>query len=84
MAYIPHTPEERQRMLARMGCDQFEDLLAPVPEGVRLKQPLDVAPAAPEWEVRRQLESLAATNRPSLENAMSHTELRVPSNVVRF
>ncbi len=49
-------------MLARLACARFEDLLAPVPEGVRLTRPLEVPAAAPEWEVRRRLEALAARN----------------------
>jgi glycine dehydrogenase subunit 1 len=63
MAYIAHTPEERRRMLATIGVKSIEELLEPVPAAVRLKRPLDVPPAAPEWEVHRQLAELAARNQ---------------------
>jgi glycine dehydrogenase subunit 1 len=63
MAYIAHTPEDRKRMLATIGVQSIEDLLAPVPESARLKRPLDVPAVVPEWEVRRQLEALAGQNQ---------------------
>jgi glycine dehydrogenase subunit 1 len=62
MAYIPHTPDDRRKMLAALGVNSFDELLKHVPEGVRLKRALAVPAARPEWEVRRQLAQLAARN----------------------
>jgi len=67
MAYISHTPEERDRMLATIGVRSLDDLLAPVPDRLRLDHPLEIPSAAPEWEVRRQLEVLAKRNLDSLD-----------------
>jgi len=63
MAYIAHTETDRKRILDRLGCHTFEDLVAAVPENIRLDTPLDVAGALPEWEVKKQLSALANKNR---------------------
>lgn len=63
MAYIAHTETERVRMLATIGVRSFDELIAPVPESLRLTKPLDLPATAPEWQVQAQLETLAARNR---------------------
>src|SRR5436305_2322173 len=45
MSYIPNTPEDQELMLARLGFPSLEALLAPVPENVRLRRPLDLPPS---------------------------------------
>jgi glycine dehydrogenase subunit 1 len=69
LAYIAHTPEERERMLGTLGVASLDELIASVPDAVRLKRPLAVPAATPEWEVSRRLAELA--------DKSSHTGARV-------
>jgi glycine dehydrogenase subunit 1 len=50
-------------MLRAIGATGFEDLLAGVPQHLRLKEPLGLPPGLSEMEVRSRLEGLAARNR---------------------
>ncbi|GHO44497.1 aminomethyl-transferring glycine dehydrogenase subunit GcvPA [Ktedonospora formicarum] len=70
MSYVPNTPEEQQEMLASMGLSSIEDLLAPVPEDVRLGHPLDLPPALAEPDLRRLVSRMAARNK-SLDTTIS-------------
>ncbi|MWV53607.1 aminomethyl-transferring glycine dehydrogenase subunit GcvPA [Chlorobium phaeovibrioides] len=63
MPFIINTDSDRAEMLAAAGAASFNDLIADIPEEIRLKKSLDLAPALDEMAVRRQLESLAARNR---------------------
>src|SRR5437879_1489425 len=63
MSYVPNTPEEQQAMLEHLGLSSMEDLLAPVPEGVRLHRPLDLPAALAEPDLKRVLQTMAAQNR---------------------
>ncbi|MHB2015797.1 MAG: aminomethyl-transferring glycine dehydrogenase subunit GcvPA [Candidatus Xenobia bacterium] len=63
MPYIPHTPEDRQSMLAAIGVGSTEDLFADIPPDARFKGDLAVPPSMPEWELTRHLKALAARNR---------------------
>jgi glycine dehydrogenase subunit 1 len=49
-------------MLAAIGVAQFEDLIAPIPEAIRLKAPLNLPPALDEAALVRHLQELAAQN----------------------
>lgn len=49
-------------MLAAIGVDRFEELLAPIPEAIRLKDDLAIAPALDESALVRHLSALAARN----------------------
>ena len=60
MSYIPNTPEDQQAMLERLGLSSLEALLAPVPENVRLRRPLNLPPALAEPDLKRLLNSMAA------------------------
>jgi glycine dehydrogenase subunit 1 len=70
MSYIPNTPEDQQAMLAKLGLSSLEDLLAPVPENVRLRRPLDLPPALSEPDLKRLLNGVAAKNK-NLDAAVS-------------
>src|SRR5260370_41099583 len=70
MSYIPNTPEDQQAMLATLGLSTLEDLLAPVPENVRLRRPLDLPPALSEPDLKRLLYNMAAKNK-NLDSALS-------------
>ncbi|TMD70361.1 MAG: aminomethyl-transferring glycine dehydrogenase subunit GcvPA, partial [Chloroflexi bacterium] len=63
MSYIPNTPEDQELMLARLGLPSLEALLAPVPENVRLRRPLDLPPALSEPDLKRVLYAMAAKNK---------------------
>src|SRR5579863_2221588 len=62
MSYIPNTEEDQQAMLASMGLSSLEALLAPVPEPVRLRRPLDLPPALAEPDLKRLLMGMAGKN----------------------
>src|SRR5215470_3357121 len=70
MSYIPNTPEDQQAMLETLGLSTLEDLLAPVPEHVRLRRPLDLPPALSEPDLKRLLYSTAAKNK-NLDSVIS-------------
>src|SRR5258708_34092401 len=57
-------------MLATLGLSTLEDLLAPVPENVRLRRPLDLPPALSEPDLKRLLYNMAAKNK-NLDSALS-------------
>ncbi len=63
MSYVPNTPEDQAAMLATLGLPSLEALLAPVPENVRLRRPLDLPPALSEPDLKRLLNGVAAKNR---------------------
>jgi glycine dehydrogenase subunit 1 len=49
-------------MLEAIGVASFEDLLAPMPEGLRLTEELDLPGPLSEFEIARRLEALAEEN----------------------
>ncbi|WP_114312101.1 aminomethyl-transferring glycine dehydrogenase subunit GcvPA [Thermus caldifontis] len=66
MDYTPHTEEEIQAMLERVGAGSLEDLFRHLPEevlnpGISLPEPL------PEWAVLEELKRLAAKNKPAFK-----------------
>ena len=63
MSYIPNTPKDQQAMLEKLDLSSLEDLLAPVPENVRLRRPLDLPPALSEPDLKRLLNGMAAKNK---------------------
>jgi glycine dehydrogenase subunit 1 len=62
MAYAPHTPADRDVMLAAIGVASIDDLFADIPNAVRAKEFAVPAPLT-EQEVRRELTRLAGRNR---------------------
>ena len=64
MAYAPHTPADRDAMLAAIGVASIDDLFADIPGAVRAREFAVPAPL-PEQEVRRELRGwLVATGFP--------------------
>jgi glycine dehydrogenase subunit 1 len=61
MSYLPHTPAEREAMLAAIGVERVDDLFANVPEGLRSGPP-DIPEGLSEMQVSRLLDSLQARN----------------------
>lgn len=60
--YLPHTADERRRMLARLGLDRSEDLLAPIPPELRLDAPPALPRALTEAELAATFRGLAERN----------------------
>ena len=61
--YTSTTDADRRQMLDAIGVGSLEELFADLPEGVRLRRPLDLPPGMAEQEVNDHLGSLAAANR---------------------
>jgi glycine dehydrogenase subunit 1 len=59
--YAPHTPRDVEEMLDTIGVTSIDDLLT-VPEALRLRAPLEVVPALPEYAIARRFQQLAAKN----------------------
>jgi glycine dehydrogenase subunit 1 len=68
MTYIPHSPKEREAMLAVIGVETLEDLFKDIPARHRFPK-LDLPPALTEMEAASELEGLSFAN----ENV--HTDL---------
>jgi len=60
--YIPHTPEDVERMLEVCGAPSVEALFRTVPQKYRLDRLLDLPAAASEQEVVAELRALAERN----------------------
>lgn len=67
--YIPNAePGVRAEMLAAVGAASVEDLYADIPEGLRLRRPLDLPePMASEHELVAHMRSLLARNTDTTE-----------------
>src|SRR5690348_1877412 len=63
MSYIPNTPEDQQTMLEKLGLSSLEALMAPVPENVRLRRPLNLPTALAEPDLKRLLNGMATKNK---------------------
>ncbi len=64
MPYIPNTDSDRAAMLKRIGVKSFDELLVNVPEGARIKAPLNLPAALSEPELEAEIAALAAENSP--------------------
>ena len=62
MGFIGHTAEEEARLLQAIGVSSFEELLAQIPQDLRLEAPLGIDPAESEPELRREVLRLANRN----------------------
>jgi glycine dehydrogenase subunit 1 len=63
MTFVPHTPAQRAAMLAAIGVSDFEQLLKPIPPGLRLGRELFVPPAAGEVGLFAEAAQLIAHNQ---------------------
>lgn len=61
--FIPHTPQDIEKMLAKIGVSSVDDLYADVPAEVIFKGEYDIPSAMSEIELRRHFENLGAKNR---------------------
>jgi glycine dehydrogenase subunit 1 len=61
-AYTPHTPGDIDAMLAAIGAESLDALVAHVPAALRERARIDLAPGLTEPDLRRAMERLAARN----------------------
>lgn len=61
--FIPHTSQDIEKMLAKIGVASVDDLYADVPAEVIFKGEYDIPSAMSEIELRRHFEKLGAKNR---------------------
>ncbi len=66
MTYVPHTDEDRAKMLKAIGVDSVDDLFASLPDSVRLRAPLDLPPPVGEADLLRGMAARAGRNRADL------------------
>jgi glycine dehydrogenase subunit 1 len=59
LRYLPKSQSERQEMLQACGAGQAEDLFAHLPDHIRLKRPLALAPGRSEYEIIDYFRGLA-------------------------
>jgi glycine dehydrogenase subunit 1 len=62
LRYLPKSDSERRQMLDTCGVASAEDLFAHLPEAVRLRRPLDLAPGISEYEIVDYFRARAAEN----------------------
>jgi glycine dehydrogenase subunit 1 len=61
MSYIPHSPQEREAMLATIGVGKIEDLFDTIPAKYRFPK-LNLRPALAEMEAAALLSEIAGSN----------------------
>ena len=62
--YFPHTPDDIQTMLDKIGVKDLEGLFAEIPESIRFRGEYDLPTAQSELEVRETFERLCSMNQP--------------------
>lgn len=60
MPFIPHTPDDVQTMLRRIGVGQFDDLFAEIPPSLRAPALTAIPHGVSEMAITRQMQALAA------------------------
>ncbi len=68
-SYLPHTPEDRNTMLAAIGVNSVEELFVDIPSDLRLKRPLSLPAAMSEPELAAHVAGLANKNISVMEYA---------------
>lgn len=63
MRYLPHTPDEIQEMLTKVGKGSLDELFESIPSQVRQKEPLGLEPALDETSLMNHLHELAGKNK---------------------
>ncbi len=61
--YFPHTDDDLQSMLAKVGVKSLDDLFAEIPEEVRFRKDYELPESASELEVRQLFESMGSKNQ---------------------
>jgi glycine dehydrogenase subunit 1 len=63
LRYIPNSPDERAEMLQQLGAASIENLFDSIPEGLRLRQHLNVPAAMSEIELLKAFDTMGARNQ---------------------
>jgi glycine dehydrogenase subunit 1 len=63
LAYLYTTPDQQREMLETIGVSSLEDLLAHIPESLRLDRELDVPEPLTEVDLERHVRHLSRLNR---------------------
>jgi glycine dehydrogenase subunit 1 len=64
--YLPHTKEDRIKMLEAIGVKSFEELIAQIPKDIRISN-LSIASGLSELELSQKINQLAQKNKPLSE-----------------
>ncbi len=70
MRYIPHTPQDIERMLRVIGAPSVEALFDVIPEQLRFEDPLDLPPPLCEADLLSHLQQLGGQNQPHSRGSM--------------
>ena len=62
MDYVPHTPEDQQKIMQAIGIAELDDLFIDIPEAFRLKRLLELPAALSEQEVSGLMQRVGAQN----------------------
>ena len=62
MRYLPHTQQDREEMLAKIGAVNIDELYSNVPKDCQINPDLNLPTTATEADVERQLNAYAAKN----------------------
>ncbi len=82
MAFVPHTPEDVESMLASIGVDDIERLFEEIPAGLRVGSLERLPPALTEMEIGRlMLERARLDGRPLCFIGAGAYEHHIPSAV---
>jgi glycine dehydrogenase subunit 1 len=63
MPYVPHTDDDKKKMLEKIGVEDLSGLLEPIPPSLRLKGKLNLPEPLPEMELVKLLNQMAEENR---------------------
>jgi len=63
MSYVPHTDDDRKKMLEKIGAKDFSELLEPIPQSLRLKDKLKLPEPLSEMELVKLLNRMAEENK---------------------
>jgi glycine dehydrogenase subunit 1 len=61
-SYVPHTPEDRKKMMTYLGISDTNELFSDIPEQIRMQQPLNLPTAMSELTLDRHMQSYANKN----------------------
>ncbi len=61
-SYIPHTVEDRNKMMSFLHIESTDELFADIPKAVRLNRALDLPPAMAEMTLERHMQNLSNRN----------------------
>jgi len=62
--YFPHTDDDLQQMLEKVGCRSLDDLYADIPEAIRFRGDYQLPEGLSEIELRRRFDELSAQIQP--------------------